>query len=711
MNDSTQQQAVSSAPRRNWRQLLRRLQQTMAGDRAIDGVMLGLAVGTGLAVGVVAWGMLGLIELLVYRAWSSPVPWWQLLLVPAFGALVSGAITTYLVPEARGGGVVYTMETLVLRGGRFRARVPLLAPVATGIALGTGSSGGMEGPIVMIGGSVGSLLARVAPIGEDRTRALVAAGAAAGIGASFNAPIGGMLFAIELLLGGLRRAGSLQVVVVAAVVGSVTARQLVGEGLTFRPAPGLGLGAPVELLLYAGLGVAASLVARGFRNGSALSTAIFGKIATVVPTPLVVALGGLGVGALALVVPQVLGDGAKLPDIEGRNDPIQAMLDGVLATGWRGAGFLIILVVAKVVATALSKGSGAAVGVFAPTLFTGAALGSAFGIVASELLATDVTPASFALVGMAAVFAATARAPLTAILIVFELTGSYELVLPLMVAVGGAIAVEELQGTDSIYVTELRDRGVLYGTTEDLDVLQIVTVGEVMTANHPTIAATTAVDELPALFAQAGSDGFAVVDESGALVGMITRSDLSRRGATAGDVCTRQVVTVSPNDPVFRGVRRMGSLDVGRVPVIDPRSRRVMGMLRRADVVKAYQRGIDRSLGAQQRGQADRLRDLTGVRFVELILDGTSPAVGQTVAKIPWPERTVVTSIRRAGTVLVPTGQTSLASGDELVVLTGDAEAVRKALREAGDVEGASQPTPEDPADAGMRGDDHDSND
>lgn len=687
------QRAVSAEALRRIRSARRRL----VGDRAIDGVMLGLAVGTGLAVGVIAWGLLSLIELVINRAWSSPVPWWQLLLVPAFGALVSGAITTYLVPEARGGGVVFTMETLVLRGGRFRKRVPLLAPLATGIALGTGSSGGMEGPIVMIGGSVGSMLARVAPIGEDRTRALVAAGAAAGIGASFNAPIGGMLFAIELLLGGLRRAGSLQVVVVAAVVGSVTARQLVGEGLTFRPAPGLGLGAPMELLLYAGLGVAASVVALGFRHGSRVSTAFFDGLGRFIPRPVVVGVGGLGVGAIALVLPQVLGDGAKLPDIDGRSDPIQAMLDGVLATGWFGAGFLLLLVVAKLVATSISTGSRAAVGVFAPTLFTGAALGSAFGIVASEMLGDDVTPMAFALVGMAAVFAATARAPLTAILIVFELTGSYELVLPLMVAVGVAIAVEELRGTDSIYFMELRERGVLYGTNEDVDVLQVVTVGEVMTKDHPTVGVDMPVDELGSLFAETGSDGFAVVDTDGRLVGMLTRSDLERTGATVGDICTRQVVTVSPHDPVFRGVRRMGSLDVGRVPVIDTRSREVVGMLRRADIVKAYQRGIDRSLSAQQRGQADRLRDLTGVRFVELVLDRDSPAVGRSVAAIPWPERSVVTSIRRSGGVVVPTGQTVLEAGDELVVLTGDAAAVSDSLQRPRSSPGAEPREESDP--------------
>ncbi len=668
-------------PRPSFTKRLERLRRRLARDRALDGVMLGLAVATGLATGVAAWILLGVIELVVHHAWSSPVPWWQILLVPTLGGLLVGVMTTWVAPEVRGGGVSETMETLVLRGGRFRGRVPFAATGATGISLGTGASGGPEGPVVMIGGSIGSLLSRLVPVGEDRTRALVAAGAAAGIGASFNAPIGGMLFAIEMLLGGLRRAGSLQVVVVAAVVGSVTARQLVGEGLTFRPAPGLGLGAPFELLLYAGLGVAAVVVAHGFRTGSTLGGRLFRRVESRIGRPLSVASAGLGVGLIALAFPQVLGDGSELPDIGGRSDPIQAMLDLDVPLGMAGAGLLLALVVAKVAATSLSKGAGAAVGIFAPALFTGAALGGAFGLVAAELFGPEINPAAFALVGMAAVFAATARAPLTSILIVFELTGSYELVLPLMVAVGVAIAVEELRGTDSIYLKDLRERGVLYTTTEDLDVLQVVSVGEVMTRDHPTVSSELPLGELRPLFGASGSDGFAVTDDEGRLVGMVTRRDLERTGERVGDVCTRQVVTVSPDDPVFRAVRRMGSLDVGRVPVIEPTTRRVVGMLRRGDVVHAYQRGIDRSLGAQQRGQADRLRDLTGVRFVELVIDSASPAVGRAVADIDWPERTVVTSVRRQGSVVVPTGATVFEAGDELVVLTGSADELHAALR------------------------------
>ncbi len=642
--------------------------------------MLVLAGATGLMTGVFVWALISLIELVQLAFWSVPVPAWQVVAIPTVGGLLVGLLVARVVPEARSGGVVATLESMAIRGGRLPKRVPFAGTLATGIALGTGASGGREGPIVLIGGSVGSFIARAVPLDEERTRLLVAAGAAAGIGATFNAPIGGMLFAIELLLGGIRRTGSLQVVVIASVVSAVTARQLVGEGLPiFQARFGLALGDPIELVLYAGLGLAAVAVALGFRHGEDLARALFDRIGRTVGFPLRVAIGGLGVGLIALVVPEVLGEGSELPAIAGQREPIQAMLDGGFGDGWGAAGLLLVLLVAKLVATMLSVGSGSAVGTFAPNLFTGAALGGAFGIVAIQLVGEGAAdPGAFALVGMAAVFTATVRAPLTAILIVFELTGSYDLVLPLMIAVGIATFTTELLGWESVYIRQLRRRGVVWGQRDDLDVLQTVTVGEVMTTSPRLIPQDMDVRTLMTEFTPSGTHGFAVVDDRNRLVGVVTVNDLQRPGDTAGDICTKRVVTVTPDDPLFRAVRRMASLDVGRIPVLDPVTREVVGILRRADIVRGYQRGISRSLGVQQRASTGRLRDLAGVGFVEVVVDGGSPMAEQAVRDIPWPERSVLTSIRRAGEVLVPTGTTVIEPGDELVVLTADGDAIQR---------------------------------
>ena len=640
--------------------------------------MLALGGVTGVLTGVFAWLLITATELVQHLAWSSPVEAWQLLLVPTVGGLVVGWLIARVVPEVSGGGVVSTMEALAIRGGRLRRRVPLGGTAATSVALGSGHSGGREGPIVLIGGAVGSLVSRLVPLDEDRARALVASGVAAGIGATFNAPIGGMLFAIELMLVGIRPAG-LQVVVVSSVAGSVTAQQLVGEDLPlFDAGPGFQLGNPAELVLYAFLGLTAVAVAWAFRRGEDLARRVFGWVRSRIGIVLTVGLGGFLVGVIALGFPEVLGEGAGLPDIAGFRNPVQAMLDGEYGIGWGAAGVLLVLLVAKLVATLITVGVGSAVGTFAPALFTGAAIGGAFGVVAIQLLgAEQVAPGAFVLVGMAAVLAATIRAPLTAILLVFELTRSYDLVLPLMLAVGIAAATAELLGWTSIYSHQLRKRGVVYGQPEDVDVLQTVTVGEVMTAGYPTVPQDLPVDRLRRRFETSGSHGFSVVDDDERLMGVVALSDLDREGETAGEICTRRVLTVTPEDAVFRAVRRMADVDVGRLPVIDPVTRRVLGMLRRSDIVRAYQRGIARSLGAQQRAEAGRLRNLAGVRFVEVIVSEVSPLAGSRVQEVDWPERSVVASVRRNGEVLVPRGDTMLRAGDELVVLTGNGSAIR----------------------------------
>lgn len=637
--------------------------------------MVVLGAVTGLLTGVAAWLMIHVIELVQRLAWIDGSAW-ERLLIPAVGGLLVGLLVSRVVPEVSFGGVVGTMETLALRGGRFRPIVPLAALAAVALALGTGASGGREGPMVLIGGSLGALAATLLPLGEDRRRSLVAAGAAAGIGAAFNAPIGGMLFALEVLMGGVRGA-SMQVIVVASVVSSITARELVGPGLIYQPSEELGLGDPQELVVYVILGVLAAAVALVFRQTDGLVRRALRPMLRRAGRGTTVAAGGLAVGVLAVFVPQILGSGDALPPVPGTREPIQHILDTGFGVTWESVGLLLVLLVAKIAATSATHGSGSAVGMFAPSLFTGAALGSAVGIAATTVL-PDLAPGAVATVGMAAVFAALVRAPLTAILIVFELVGDYGLVLPLMASVGVATFLAERITPDSIYVHQLRERGVVFSRSEDVDVLQLVTVEEVMTTDQRAVPETATRDQLEERFTRGGTHGFAVVNEGDRLVGVVSVRDLQRPGRTAGELCTRQVASVAPTDPVFRAVGRMAALDVGRVPVVEPASGRVVGMLRRADVVQAYQRGISRSLGTQQRQATGRLRDLAGVQFVEVVLDGGSPVVGQHVSEVAWPPRTVIASVRRRGQVLVPRGDTLLEAGDELVVLTAAPEELRE---------------------------------
>ena len=652
----------------------------------VEGAMLALGAATGFLTGLLAGALIVIIETLQHWFWGSSVDTWELLVVPTVGAFAVGVIVTLWAPESSGSGVVRTMETIALRGGVFRARVPFIGLLATGLALAVGSSGGREGPIVLMGGAMGSLLGQRFGADEERTRAIIGAGAAAGIGASFNAPIAGMLFAIELILGRLS-ARSLQVVVVGAVVGSVTAREVIGEDVTFifKPDQVLGLNDPRELLLYMVLGLLAAGLGIAFLRAEGLAFATFAWLRERMWRPFTLAIGGLGVGVVALVVPEVLGTGDGLPPIDGIHDPIQHMLNGDFGLGWSAVGVIATLLLAKFVATMFSVGSGSAVGTFAPTIFTGAALGGTLGTVAATLFPEfGIQPAAFALVGMAAGFSAAARAPLTSILIAFELTGDYGLVLPLMLACGIATFVADRIEEDSVYTHPLHERGIMFGELHDIDVLQAVRVSEVMSTDHPTINEYALYPEIQALFDRHRSHGFVVVDSNEQVVGMLTVRDLERAQSrtdvlaegssvewlTAGDICTRQPVGVHPEQPVHTAVLRMAALDVGRVPVVERGTKRLIGIVRRQDIVRAYQQGLNRHLAGQQRMQSDALRDLAGVQFTELVVHAGSVADQAAVRDVHWPPRTVLTSIRRDGEVVVPTGDTELLAGDELVVLT-----------------------------------------
>jgi chloride channel protein, CIC family len=239
------------------------------------------------------------------------------------------------------------------------------------------------------------------------------------------------------------------------------------------------------------------------------------------------------VGLIALGVPEVLGDGESVPPIVGFREPIQAILDVEFGTTWTAAVLLLLLLVAKLVATSITVGAGSAVGSFAPMLLTGAALGGVVGTAALPILPA-LDPGAVATVGMAAVFGATARAPLTAIIIVFELVGDYELVLPLMLAVGLAVFLHDRVRPEGIYAANLRRRGVVLGRPDDVDVLQRVEVGEVMTRDHPTIPADEPREAIEARFSAGGTHGYAVVDERGQLVGVLTAGDLVAPGADRG---------------------------------------------------------------------------------------------------------------------------------------------------------------------------------
>ncbi|MFT5563845.1 MAG: CIC family chloride channel protein [Myxococcota bacterium] len=669
---------------------LMRVRARLDQARLADGTMLALAGVVGIVTGALAAAMIGVVHLVEDAGFGDDAAGIELLLVPIGGAVLVWLISR-LSSDVLGSGIVTTMESLVLRGGKLKARVPLLQVLATGAALGTGASGGREAPMVLVGGSIGSTLAQRFHLGEEQVRALVAAGAAAGIGAAFNAPIGGMLFAIEVIVGGLR-SRSLQIIVVSSVAGSVVARLLVGEGIIYAPSFDYSLSDPrewtlyVELGLYLAVGLASAFLALLLIRGEQLAARLFAPIRRRGGDLGALLVGGLVVGLIALVVPEVLGDGEQLPHINGVREPVQQLINGGYGFGASAVAAIGVLFVAKLLATLATIGARSAVGGFAPTLFLGALMGHGIASVAELVLpSAGIQPGAYALIGMAAAWGASARAPLTAVLIVFELSGDYVLILPLMLAVGVATFLAERVTPGSVYTLPLQEKGIIYAQPEDVDLLQTVFVKEVMTTNHPTVRPSLPLPALRRRFETEQTHGFAVVS-GGTLQGVITINDLSRaepllasgirepESVMVSELMTTGVVTTGPDDEVFMALRKMAAIDVGRIPVVSG-SNTYLGILRRGDLVAAYQtalgRGVDKQL---DQGRAN-LRELTGVRFLELMVAADSPADGVTIAEIAWPTSAVVTSIRRGHEVIVPKGAVRLEAGDEIVMLSTNADA------------------------------------
>ncbi len=375
------------------------------------------------------------------------LPWlgpWFVVLVPAVGGLIYGPMIQRWAPEARGHGVPEVMLAVSQRGGRIAGRVAVVKSLASAITIGSGGSVGREGPIVQIGSALGSRIAQWARLPETKVRTLVACGAASGIAATFNAPIAGVFFALELLLRDFT-AESFGMVVLAAVVASVIGRAILGD-VPFLQLPAFEVHHAGAYVLFAVLGVIAGVVGVIFTRVLYGTEDLADKLWKG-PEWARPAVGGLVLGLLLLAVPQMYGVGYPV---------LQAGVQGKYVIG-----VLLVLMVAKVVATSLSIAIGGSGGVFAPSLFIGGMLGAAFGDVAAQLFPASSGPVgAFAIIGMGAVFAGAARAPITAVLILFELTGEYTIILPLMLAIVLATGVSRALSRDSIYTLKLRRRGI-----------------------------------------------------------------------------------------------------------------------------------------------------------------------------------------------------------------------------------------------------------
>lgn len=439
--------------------------------------------------------------------------------MPVVGGLLAGPIIAYFAKEAKGHGVPEVMQAIALNGGRIRPRVVVAKVIATAFCIGSGGSAGREGTIVQVGSALGSTIGQFLHLSENRIRNLVACGAAAGIAATFNAPIAGVIFAMEIILGELHL-GDLGNVVIASVTASTVSRIFLGS----RPAfsiPTYTMKTPWEVLLYALLGVLAALVAIYFIRLLYWMEDRFDNWHF--PDALKPAIGGLLLGGVAFIYPMMLGQSqgmplyANLPQVFGTGfSTIESALSGSLP-------FIILFVLAfiKPLATSLTLGSGNSGGIFAPSLFTGAALGGAFGWVVEHFFpGATAGLGAFAIVGMAAVFAGAAHAPFTSILIVFEMTNDYTLILPLMAAVIVSLIVSTRLFPESIYTLKLVKRGIHLKQGRDADIMETVRVEEVMVCEPITVPVDMPIRQLANEFLRTGRHGFPALNLDGRLFGL-----------------------------------------------------------------------------------------------------------------------------------------------------------------------------------------------
>ena len=430
----------------------------------VASVLLGVLVGIGASV--LVWGIGLTTDTVESFDGTFRLGRWIVMLSVPGGLFASWWLNRAFGPGVAGGGVVETMVAVNLESGHMPPGPIAPKIAATAITLGTGGSGGREGPIVMIGAAIGSWFSRRSRFDLDRVKSFVAAGAGAGIGASFNTPIAGMMFALEVILSSFA-VRHISAVVITSVSAAVTTQLLVGEEL-FLHSPAFELEDPVQLILYALLSVAAVLFGILFlRVLDASGQMGWPRQVPKWVTPLVFAAG---VGLIGVAYPETLGTGQEfLTSLISLHEPGDMV--------W---GTLVLIALLKSVTSALTRQGGGSAGTFMPALVIGGAVGAGFAMLIDPFWGlSEIEPGAFALVGMAAALAATIRAPLTSVILVFELTGDYGLVLPLMLSVALATFIGDRLHPDSSYTMALRRKGIRLPTGEDIDLPDIDHVEEV----------------------------------------------------------------------------------------------------------------------------------------------------------------------------------------------------------------------------------------
>jgi CIC family chloride channel protein len=649
--------------------------------------LLAALIGVGGGFGAIGFRyLIRLAQFIAFQTWTfrlevaQGVPWYILIVIPAAGLLIIYPLVTRLAPETKGHGVPEVMEAVALRGGVIRPRIVIVKAVASAICIGTGGSVGREGPIVQIGSAFGSVMGQLLRFSAARIRTLVGCGAAAGIAGTFNAPIAGSLFAAEVILGDFG-VPQFSPVVISSVISTIICRHYLGDMPAFI-VPRYELVSHYELFPYALLGLLAGFIGVTFSRFVYRTEDFFDELK--IPGFIKPLLGGVLVGALGIWFPHVLGVGYDAIDLA-----LAQKMSGILMLGLIGA---------KLAATSLSLGAGGSGGIFAPSLFLGAMTGGFLGSVVHHFLPSITAGAgAYATVGMGAVVAAATHAPLTAMIIIFEMTGDYQIIPPLMAACVISTIVALRMKPSSIYTEKLLRRGIRLFEPLELNVLKKVPVSHAITNNPVTVKEGAGFQELMNLLVNSSRSRFFVVGDKNEYLGTISihqlRNLLRERELLnpliiARDLMDSTYPTLRPDDQLDLAMKLFAQEHISELPVIS--GNKLVGSVRRSNVMEEYHRELTkRDLSGSFQGALTcvartKCVDL-GEGYMMAEVEVPSHFIGKTLRELDLRSHEGVEIILIRQTKKGSKGITVVASPDhrfshgEVLLIAGEEEKVRRA--------------------------------
>jgi CIC family chloride channel protein len=602
------------------------------------------------------------------------------LMVPIVGSLLAGVVLSLGARwsgAARGWDI---LEAVVLRNGSLPIKPALVRAASSLLTQAAAGAVGREGPIVLISAATASSLGRRLSLSTRHLRILLGCGVAAGFACAYNTPIGAALFTMEIIFGSF----ALEVfapLVVASVVATLLTWAVFGHAPVFD-VPRLSMTSPWEVLPYAVLGVVGGLVAAAFLVALRGSSALYRRLG--MPRPLAMASAGLVLGVVVLWFPEIVGNGREA-------------IGALFERSW-GAEHVLALLVLRLLVTPLMVGSGAVGGVFTPTLFLGAMLGQAFGLVVAHVLpALGADPRAYALVGMACVLAGTTHAPLTSVLMVFEMTLDYDVVVPLLLASAVASLVATGLSRDSVYTEALR-RKAESPEGHDPAAVDAMHVADLMRQDQVTVDPGLSLPRLLDAFVAARRNHLYVVGDGLRFLGAVNLHDVNRELLSAGpgadlvarDLARTRFETTTPGESLLRVLDRFAAEEAERIPVLaDKVSRRLVGTISKRDVLAVY--SLDLVQRSPLRGRAHPLRSPVERLVEEVPLP--PQLVGRSLGESGISETygVSVLMVRRGASLLIPEGGTSFRRGDRLIVF-GPQERLAVLRREA-----SRAPSPADP--------------